>query len=236
MANVYVGGKRKKRGKIWIILIIVIAALVAIFGIMFYNYNQIVNSPIVTANKLTYTVSYDNSLYFIRVLNDSRKVMIVKIEEGTTFPGTYYTLNSNILEKTSNDFLDLFELKSDANFYFYLNNSVAHELSSQLNGISSEGIDGLIDSLKNSEVTIWNFFRLSSYLEIIKNYDRSTNLNEDALYALINGFSKFSITNYDKLTVPLMTKQPLQINIGPQTVERKYADLEVLERMKQVVE
>ncbi len=69
-----------------------------------------------------------------------------------------------------------------------------------------------------------------------KNYDRSTNLDEEGIYTLIDGFSKYSITNYDKLTVPLLLNEPLQINIANQTIERKYADVEAFERIKEIVE
>ncbi|MDY6896401.1 MAG: hypothetical protein SVO01_13440, partial [Thermotogota bacterium] len=105
MANVYVGGKRKRGRRIWLILIIIIAIVVAFFGFMLYRYNQFVNNPVATSNKITYTVSYDNGLYFVRVLNDNRKIMIVKVEDGTTFPELYTTLSSENLDKVTNDFL-----------------------------------------------------------------------------------------------------------------------------------
>jgi len=236
VANVYVGGRRKRGRRIWLILIIIIAIIVAFLGFMLYRYNQFVNNPVAASSKLTYTVSYDNGLYFIRILNDSRKIMIVKVEDGTTFPESYITLSSENLDKVTNDFLELFNLNSGAYYYFYLNDEVADEFISKLGGSNLNGIDGVIDALKNSEMRFWQVFSLGQYVDTVKNFDRSTNLDEEAVYALINGFSKYSITSYDKLTVPLFLEEPLQINIANQTIERKYADVEAFERVKEIVE
>ncbi|PNS02466.1 hypothetical protein X928_00325 [Petrotoga miotherma DSM 10691] len=236
MANVYIGGKRKRGRRIWLILIIIIAIIVAFLGFMFYRYNQFVNNPVATSNKITYTVSYDNGLYFIRVLNDNRKIMIVKVEDGTTFPESYITLSSENLDKVTNDFLELFELNSNFNYYFHINDDVANKFISKLGGSNLKGIDGVFDALINSEMRFWQVFSLEEYIDIVKNYDRSTNLDEEGVYALINGFSKYSITNYDKLTVPLLLTKPLQINIANQTIERKYVDIEAFERIKEIVE
>jgi len=236
VANVYVVGKRKRGRRIWLILIIIIAILAAFLGFMLYRYNQFVNNPVASSSKLTYTVSYDDGLYFIRVLNDNRKIMIIKVEEGTTFPESYITLSSESLDKVSNDFLELFDLNSNFTYYFYLNDELANELISKLGGSNLKGIDGFFDALKNSEIRFWQVFNLRGYVDIVKNYDRSTNLDEEGVYALINGFSQYSITNYDKLTVPLLLNEPLQINIANQTIERKYADVEAFERIKELVE
>jgi hypothetical protein len=236
VANVYVGGKRKRGRRIWLILIIIIAIIAAFLGFMLYRYNQFINNPVAASSSVTYTVSYDNGLYFIRVLNDNRKIMIVKVEDGTTFPESYITLSSENLDKVTNDFLELFDLNSNFNYYFYLNDEVANEFISKLGGSNLKGIDGFFDVLKNSEIRFWQVFSLGGYVDIVKNYDRSTNLDEEGIYALIDGFSKYSITNYDKLTVPLLLNEPLQINIANQTIERKYADVEAFERVKEIVE
>jgi len=236
VANVYLGGRRRRGRRIWLILIIIIAIIVAFLGFMFYRYNQFVNNPVASSSKLTYTVSYDDGLYFIRVLNDNRKIMIVKVEAGTTFPESYITLSSENLNKATNDFLDLFDLNSNVNYYFYLNDQVANEFISKLGGSDLKGIDGVFDALKNSEIRFWQVFGLGGYVDTVKNYDMSTNLDEAGVYAFINGFSKYSITNYDKLTVPFILNEPVQINIANQTIERKYANVEAFERIKEIVE
>jgi len=108
VANVYVGGKSKKRGKFWIILILVLVAVAAFFGFMFYKYNNLMSSPALKADLITYTISYNDDLYFVRLLNNNRKIMIIKVENGTTFTDPYITLTSDNLEKATTDFLKLF--------------------------------------------------------------------------------------------------------------------------------
>ncbi|PNR92544.1 hypothetical protein [Petrotoga sp. 9PWA.NaAc.5.4] len=236
MANVYLGSKKKKRSKFWISLIIIIVAVVAFFGFFFYRYSRLTKSPVVSADALTYVVSYSEDLYFIRVLNNNRKVMVMKIQNGTTFPGQYITLTSDNLEIAARNFLNLFELKSDVNYYLYLSDNLANELISKLNGTTSQGIDGLLTALKNSKFNMWEVFTLGGVINTIKDYDRSSNIDQEGFYALINAFSKYAITNYDKLTIPLVLDEPLQINIGTQKLERKYADVGAFQRMKEILE
>ena len=236
MANVYLGSKKKKRSKFWISLIIIIVAVVAFFGFFFYRYSQLTKSPVVSADALTYVISYSDDLYFIRVLNNNRKVMVMKIQNSTTFPGQYLTLTSDNLEIAARNFLNLFELNSNVNYYLYLSDNLANELISKLNGTTSQGIDGLLAALKNSKFNMWEVFTLGGLINTIKDYDRSSNIDQEGFYALINAFSKYAITDYDKLTIPLVLDEPLEINIGTQKLERKYADVGAFQRMKEILE
>lgn len=236
MANVYVGGKSKKRGKTWLIFIIIIVAVAAFFGFMFYKYKNLTSSPVITSDKTTYTISYNDDLYYVRILNNNRKIMILKVENGTTFPGPYITLTSNNLEKATTDFLKLFELNSNFNYHFYLNDALANELTNKLSGSSMQGIDGLFNSLKTNKISFWKVFSYKSYVKTVKEYDRNTNLDEEGFVALIKGFSQYAITNYDKLTVPVLLNQPIIVNIGAQSIERKYANPDAFLRIKEILE
>lgn len=236
MANVYVGGKSKKRGKFWLVLILVLVAVAAFFGFMFYKYNNLTSSPAVKADLLTYTISYNDDFYFVRLLNNNRKIMILKVENGTTFAGPYITLTSDNLDKATTDFLKLFGLNSNINYYFYLNDALANELTNKLTGNSSQGIDGLFDSLKTSKLSFWKVFSYNSYVKTVKEYDRNTNLDEEGFVALIKGFSQYAITSYDKLTIPTLLNKPITVNIGAQSYERKYANPDAFQRIKEIME
>jgi hypothetical protein len=162
--------------------------------------------------------------------------MILKVENGTTFAGPYITLTSDNLEKATTDFLKLFGLNSNINYYFYLNDALASELTNKLTGNSLKGIDGLFDSLKTSKLSFWKVFSYNSYVKTVKEYDRNTNLDEEGFIALIKGFSQYAITSYDKLTIPTLLNKPITVNIGAQTYERKYANPDAFQRIKEIME
>lgn len=234
MANIYLGSKKKKsKGKLWLLIIILILiAIIVFFG---YKYFKMNNSEPLKASKNTYAISYEDDLYFIRVINDNKRIQVTKIPNNSTFPDTNKNINNKSLIIATDEFLNQFNLKSDFKYYINLNIDLIKEFTELLNK-PSEDIDGFITALKFSNINPIQSLFIGKYRDVIRKYDRETNLTDESVYALISAFNNYSITDYDKLTLKTIFNKPMIVNVGDQTYKRNYIDQKVYDLIKTILE
>ena len=233
MSNIYLGGKKNKKGSkwwIWLILIIVIVG-----GFLFYQYNKYNNNDLYNLNKYTYAVKYKENVYFTRIINSSRRVMMVKLSDGLTFPDTKNTVSTQYLNETIEVFEEQFNLNSDRAFYFELTDESLRELTSQM-GSQSDNIDIFFDQITDPNFSIMNIFKVGKYTDIIKQYDRNALINNDSLYYFLRRMSEYSITDYNSLKIKSEFDKPLIINTNEGTFERNYVDQNSYEKVRENIE
>jgi hypothetical protein len=230
MSNIYIGGKKnKKRSKWWIWLILVV---VVIGGIFFYQYNKYNNSDLFNYNKYTYAIKYKDDVYFTRIINSSRKVMIVKLTEGLTFPDTKNTLSTKYLKESIETFENQFEIDSDVDYYFELTENSLKNLTSEF-GSQSQDIDVFFDQITDGDFSLINIFRMNKYTEIIKNDSRDAMISGESLYFFLKKLSEYSITDYEDLKIESQFDTPLIINTNEGSFERNYVEQESYKIVKE---
>ena len=230
MSNIYLGGKKSKKGSkwwLWLILVIVILG-----GIIFYQYNKYNNNEIYNYNKYTYAIKYQDDVYFTRVINSSRKVMIVKLSEGLTFPDTKNTLSTKYLNESIETFESQFEVESDVNYYFELTENSLRNLTSEM-GSQSEDIDVFFNQITDSDFSIINIFTIGKLTDIIKNDSRDAMISNESLYFFLKKLSEYSITDYKDLEIESQFSAPLVINTNEGTFERNYVEQESYKIVKE---
>lgn len=230
MSNIYLGGKKNKKSSkwwIWLILVIVILG-----GIVFYQYNKYNNNEIYNYNKYTYAIKYQDDVYFTRIINSNRKVMIVKLSEGLTFPDTKNTLSTKYLNESIETFENQFEVESDVNYYFELTENSLKKLTSEL-GSQSEDIDIFFNQITDSDFSIMNIFTIGKLTDIIKNESRDAMITNESLYFFLKKLSEYSITGYKDLKIESQFSSPLIINTNEGSFERNYVEQESYKIVKE---
>ncbi|BBE31642.1 hypothetical protein OSSY52_17830 [Tepiditoga spiralis] len=232
MSKIYLSNRRKSSKKWPLFLIIILILVIGFFGVKYYMAE---NASETKYSKLTYTFSYKDNLYFIRVLNDSKKIFMVKTIDNITFPDSFLTLSKNNLQDTTNNFLRGFNLQSDLNYYINLNDDLIKSFINKI-GSNKSGINGFFEGLMYRNSSIFDFLTVDSYYNLIKKYDRSTNLTSPAVYVLLKSFSKYSINNFDKLTLKPLFDKPIKITIDDKIYYRNYLNEENFKRLKEILE
>ena len=230
MSNIYLGGKKSKKGSkwwLWLILVIVILG-----GIVFYQYNKYNNNEIYNYNKYTYAIKYQDSVYFTRIINSSRKVMVVKLSEGLTFPDSKNTLSTKYLNESIETFENQFEVDSDVNYYFELNENSLRNVTSEL-GSQSKDIDVFFNQITDSDFSIMNIFTIGKLTDIIKNESRDAMITNESLYFFLKKLSEYSITDYKDLKIESQFSSPLIINTNEGSFERNYVEQESYKIVKE---
>jgi len=233
MANIYLGGKKNKKGSKWWIWLIII--VVAIGGFLYYQYYKYNNNDLYNNDKYTYAIKYNDDVYFTRIINGSRKVMMVKLSNGLTFPDTKNTITTKYLNETIEMFEKQFNLTSDLSFYFELNDDSLRQLTSEL-GSQSDNIDVLFQQMTDRNFSIMNIFKMGKYIDIIKNQDRNSMITKEALYFYLKKLSEYSITDYNTLKIESQFDKPLIINTNEGSFERNYVDIDSYKKVKENLE
>ncbi|MGM0640585.1 MAG: hypothetical protein ACQESN_04065 [Thermotogota bacterium] len=233
MANIYLGGNKNKKGSkwwIWLVLIIIILG-----GFLFYQYNKYNNNDLYNFNKYTYAIKYREDVYFTRIINSSRRVMMVKLNDGLTFPDTKNTISTKYLNETIEVFEEQFDLSSDRVFYFELTEESLKELTSQM-GSQANDMDIFFDQITDPNFSILNIFKMGKYTNIIKQQDRNSLITNESLYYFLKKLSEYSITDYKSLKIESQFEKPLIINTNDGTFERNYVDKNSYEKVRENLE
>lgn len=221
MANIYLGNKKNKKSLKWWIWLILIVVIVG--GIIFFQYNKYNNSDLFNYDKYTYAIKYKNDVYFTRIINSSRKVMIVKLTEGLTFPDTKNTFSTKYLNESIEFFEKQFGLESDVYFYFELTENSLKNLTSEF-GSQSQDIDVFFNQITDNDFSFFNIFRIGKYTDIIKKDSREAMISNESLYFFLKKLSEYSITDYENLQIKSQFNEPLIINTNEGTFERNYVE------------
>jgi hypothetical protein len=235
MAKLSLGNNRRKKGpnKFVIIFLIIILIAIGFLGVKFYSINGAIENKLIS---LTYTISYEDEIYFIRVLKEKRKVYIVKAENNSTFTNNFQTFDNQNLKEATDIFLRQFSIASERNYYINLSTMMKEEIIHKLKGNRMD-IEGFFDALKYRNSSFLDFFQLNNILKTIEKYDRETNLTLGALNVFLKGFSNYAITDYRTLDLKGYFDEPVIVKTHDGlTIERNYIDNEIFEYIKRIVE
>ncbi|APT75449.1 hypothetical protein XO10_02565 [Marinitoga sp. 1135] len=223
---------------IWIILLIIIIAGI---GGVYYFYNNLKNSTELKADSISYLISYEDGknteIYFVRIKNNSRKIFIVKSPDNVYYSEKNLYIDSLKPEEALTNFEEIFEINpSTIKYYFSVKKDTVPSLVAKLKG-SGTTIDNFFDTLKTRKSGLMDMFTINKLIDIIRK-DGSTNISYNGMFALLQAFSKYSITGYDKLEIKTLLSQPIEINLPDlkKDVKRNYIDKTNIESLKTIME
>jgi hypothetical protein len=238
-ARIQIGGSRKTSGKwIWILLISII---IIIAGGIFYYYNSLKNSADMKAEAVSYLVTYETpqetELYFIRVKNNSRKIFIVRSSDNIFYSEKGLSIDSLKPEEALTNFEQMFDVTpSTIKYHFVLKSESMGDVNSLLKG-RGNSIDEFFNTLKTRNAGIMDILVSNNFVNEIRKYG-NTNLSFNGAFALLQAFSKYSITSYDKLVIKTLLSKPVEINLPElkKKMKRNYVDKTVIESLKTILE
>ncbi|GAB6188331.1 hypothetical protein JCM30566_00700 [Marinitoga arctica] len=237
--RIQVGNTRRTSGKwIWVLLFTII---IIIIGGIFYFYNNLKNSTELKAEAVSYLITYEmpqgTELYFIRVKNQSRKVFIVKSPDNIFYSEKSLYIDSLKPEEALTNFEQMFDVNPSTMKYHFILKSDG--VSSFLSIIKGNGttIDDVFEYLRIRKSGIMDILTANKLINEVRKYG-NTNLSYNGAFALLQAFSTYSITSYDKLEIKTLLSKPVVITLPDlkQKMERNYVDKTVLETLKTILE
>ncbi|KLO22736.1 hypothetical protein X275_05255 [Marinitoga sp. 1197] len=237
--RIQVGGKRKSSNKWLIFLFIAIIALG--LGGVFYFYNNLKNTTEIKADAVSYLITYEmpqkTELYFIRIKNQSRKIFIVKSPDNIYYSEKNLYIDSLKPEEALTNFEQMFDINpSTIKYHFVLKSGNISPFLSILKG-QGNSIDDLFNFLKARKSGLFDMLIANNIVKEIRKYG-NTNLSYNGAFALLQAFSKYSITSYNKLEIKTLLSKPVTINLPDlkKKMERNYIDKTSLESLKTILE
>lgn len=235
MAKVEWGSRKKPKKGPKIVFLILFLVIVMISGFFGYNYYTLRNSYENSLNYLTYTISFEDDIYFIRVVNNNRRVYIVKADNNSIFPDTRKLLDSNNLILTTQNFNSQFKLNSQNSTFIRLNDQLKNILIDEFGGQKYD-VEGFFDSLKFRNTSLLDYIKMNSLVNQIKKFDRESNITQGALYVLLNSFSNYSINRYDSLYLETYFDEPIIITVQDEQYKRNYINQSSIDRIGTILE
>ncbi|WP_129409898.1 hypothetical protein [Marinitoga lauensis] len=238
-ARIQVGGSRRSGGKwIWAIILLII---IVIIGGIFYFYNNLKNTTEMKAEAVSYLITYETpkktELYFIRIKNQSRKIFVVKSPDNIFYSEKGLYIDSLKPEEALTNFEQMFDISpSTIKYHFILKSDSISNFLSILKG-TGNSIDDVFEILKTRKSGIMDMLISNNFVNEIRKYG-NTNLSYNGAFALLQAFSKYSITSYDKLEIKTLLSKPVVINLPDlkKQLERNYVDKTALESLKTILE
>jgi len=234
VARIKVKRGRKKGSFLKTVIFVVVIAVLLVGAFAVYNIYALNSSSELKLAKSTYTFSYGDKIYFLRVLNDRNKILIVRAEDGLTFKDKLFSISKDDLKDSTNSFLKEFELSSNLDFYIKVDENTVKKLNQSVKS-QKEDIESFFEALKYRNSNIFDFFFVNSLEGLIRKYDRDSNFTKGAIANLLNAFAKYTIVSFDKLDLKADFSQPIQINYSSNSYLRKYADEQSFQIVKDIL-
>lgn len=207
--------KKKKRSKLPFIISIVIILIIAALGFVFFLYNNLMNSKVMTDNRVDY-VFYMKELeqvFFIRTEQKQKINYLISIPKISYEPIMAISMDQPSPREISRSVEKLFGAP-DSTFYssFDKNNyQIIKDLASIDNSpeYSNLTINQFVEMIESINLD-WYEFMLFTKAKKIIDAQNEHNFSKNSAFRLINNISKYA---NKEVPMTFMTKAPVKITV-----------------------
>ena len=207
--------KKKKRSKLPFIIGIVIVLIIASLGFVFFLYNNLMNSKVMTDDKVDY-VFYMKELeqvYFIRTEQKQKINYLISIPKISYEPIMAISMDQPSPREISRSVEKLFGVP-DSTFYSSFDEN-SYQILKGLAGMDSNPeyskltINHFVEMIESINLDWYEFLLFSKTKKIIEAQNEH-NYSKNSAYRLINNISKYA---NKEVPMTFMTKAPVKITL-----------------------